>query len=92
MAESEPTRSNLARNAGIGCFLAVPGFFGGGMIGVTIAWIVGGLTKCQAPADLPACNMWPYLAIGAIVGAILLPSLVIWRLGRGAPAKHSERS
>jgi hypothetical protein len=77
---------------GLGCFLMVPGFFGGGMLGVTVAWIVTGLTRCTAPAELPACNMWPYLAIGAVAGAIVLPSIVLWRVGRRARPENSERS
>lgn len=92
MAEQQQSESKLARIAGIGCFLTVPGFFAGGMLGVTVAWIVGALTRCQAPADLPACNMWPYLVIGALAGAILLPGMVLWRLARGPASENSDRS
>jgi hypothetical protein len=70
----------LARNLGIGCVTSVGGFFGGGMIGVLIAKIVGTVQACPPPEGVPACN-WPvYAVIGMGVGLLTLPSVVLWRL------------
>ena len=87
---SEPTQesadeireSRAARNIGVGCVTAVAGFFSGGMIGVFIAKVVGSVQRCEPPQGVPACN-WPvYAVIGMGVGALTLPSLVMWRLTR----------
>ena len=62
--------------------MAVPGFFGGGMIGALVAMAVGGARHCVPPEGFPACDLWSFVAPGALVGIVLLPSLVLWRLRR----------
>lgn len=84
MGESseEAKESRAARNVGVGCVTAVAGFFSGGMIGVFVAKVVGSIQGCEPPQGVPACN-WPvYAVIGMGVGALTLPSLVMWRLTR----------
>ena len=82
----------VARYVGVGCLMAISGFFGGGMIAVAIGKVVGSLQRCKPDAGLPACNWFEYLAAGALVGMILLPSVVIWRLRQGpAATDHSQR-
>ncbi len=74
--------SRIARNLGVGCLTAVSGCFGGGMIAVLIAKMVGSAQGCEPAAGVPACN-WPvYAVIGMGVGLVLLPTLVLWRLNR----------
>ena len=68
---------------GVGCLTAPIGFFGGGMIAVLIAKIVGGLQHCNAPEGFPACNTFEFLFPGALVGMVSLPLLSVWRLRVG---------
>lgn len=72
--------------------MAVPAFFAGGMIGVAVAKLVGGLQGCAPTGSLPACDrlMWPFLIVGALTGALLVPTVIIWLLShpRGV---HSRR-
>ena len=67
----------------VGCFTAVAGFAGGGMIAVLIAKVVGAATKCSSEAETGApCNWFTYAVFGAIAGAVILPTLAIWSLRR----------
>jgi hypothetical protein len=83
--EAEPPlgpRERIARNLGIGCVTAVGGTFGGGMIAVLVAKIVGSVRSCQPSEGVPACN-WPvYAVIGMGVGLLTLPAIVLWRVNR----------
>ena len=86
MASLELSRSELiARNVGIGCVMTFAGFFGGGMIAVLIAKMVGSVQGCKPPEGLPACNWWVYAGIGALIGAVTLPVGVLIRLNRRRP-------
>jgi hypothetical protein len=86
MASPELDREGIiARNVGVGCVTTVAGFFGGGMIAVFIAKVVGSVQGCKPPEGLPACNWWVYAGIGAVVGALTLPVLALRRLNRSRP-------
>lgn len=65
---------------GVGCFSAIAGFFGGGMIGVLIAWIVGSVQRCEAEVGIPACDWNKYALVGMLIGVVLVPSVSIMRL------------
>ena len=78
----ESSRAPVGAFVGAGCFSAVAGFFGGGMIAVMIAKIVGSVRGCQPPDGLPACDWGHYAIVGMLVGVVLLPLLSIWRLTR----------
>jgi hypothetical protein len=69
---------------GVGCVTAAAGFFGGGMIGVFVGWIVGHLTGCRPPEGFPICNFHRYWVPGMFIGAILLPTVAISRLRQNA--------
>jgi len=84
----EGTRPN---RAAIGCLMAVPGFFGGGMVGALVAKMVGSLRACTPPEGYPACDLWSYVLPASVVGVIVLPSMVLWRLRR-VNGKNSARS
>lgn len=72
-----------AQYVGVGCFTAIGGFAGGGMIAVLIAKIVGGVTKCAPQADTGApCNWFAYWFIGAVAGCIIMPAVAISLLRR----------
>lgn len=73
--------------------MAVPGFFGGGMIAVAIGRLVESITGCTPPEGLPACHTGLYLLVGGLTGLVLLPSVVLWRMrGRSSTTRNSERS
>jgi hypothetical protein len=68
---------------GVGCFTAIAGFGGGGMIAVLIAKFVGALTKCAAEGETGApCSWFTYAFFGAIAGSIILPVWAISSLRR----------
>ena len=96
MAEEErkdagPIRGGRA--AGIGCLMAIPGFFGGGMIAVAAGRLVESVTSCTPPDGLPACHTGAYLLVGGLTGLVLLPTVVLWRMYRGKrTTRNSERS
>ena len=76
----------------IGCWLAIVGYFAGGMIAVAIAKLVGQLQGCSPPEGFPACNFETYLRVGTVIGMLLLPGIVIWRLWHSdAARRNSER-
>jgi hypothetical protein len=77
----------IARNVGVGCVTTVAGFFGGGMIAVFIGKVVGSAQGCKPPEGLPACNWWVYAGIGAVLGALILPAVVLIRLNQARPGK-----
>jgi hypothetical protein len=80
---AEPERGSRAwQFAGVGCVTGAAGFFGGGMIGVFIGWIVGHLTGCRPAEGFPICNFHAYWIPGMFIGAVLLPTLAISRLRR----------
>lgn len=74
--------------------MAVPAFFAGGMIGVALAKLVGGLQGCKPAGSLPVCDrlMWPFLLVGAVAGALLVPTVVIWLLRRPRGADSGRRN
>jgi len=72
--------------------LAIVGYFSGGMIGVAVAKAVGGFNGCAPPEGFPACNFEPYLQVGSLVGLVILPGFMIWRLWQSGTAdRHSQR-
>ena len=70
---------------GVGCLMAVAGFFGGSMIAVLVAKIVGAIRGCAPDAETGApCGWLLYAACGALVGLVALPTVAIWRMRAGA--------
>ena len=95
-AQPEADRSPVdraARNVGVGCFTFIAGLFSGAMIGVLIAKIVGGVTRCAPGAEGQPCDWHIYAGYGAVTGAILLPTIALGRLMIGdAAARRGERA
>lgn len=76
---------------GVGCLTALAGFFGGAMLAVMVAKIVGAFTRCTPDAETGApCDWFTYAWIGALIGLFLLPVVTILRLrssrGRSDPS------
>jgi hypothetical protein len=78
--QNENTRASTGALAGAGCFSAIAGFFGGGMIGTLVAKIAGSIQGCQPSDGIPACNWERYAFVGMIVGVVILPLISIIRL------------
>lgn len=76
----DDTRVSAATLVGVGCFTGLAGAFGGGMIMVLVAKIVGSFRGCDPGDGLPACDWNAYAAIGFVAGLILLPTISIVRL------------
>ena len=80
------------RYIGVGCFMMVAGFFSGGMIGVFIGKLVGMARRCVPDPGLPVCDWHVFFFAGALVSAVALPAVVLWRLRQAVPsAEHSDR-
>jgi len=72
---------------------AIAGFWGGGMIAVLVAKVVGAFTRCPAEPETGApCNWFTFAFLGAIVGLVVMPVISIWLLRRGRiRARNIER-
>ena len=86
-AESRPSR---ARYLG-GCWLAIVGYFAGGMIGVAVAKLVGVIRNCRPAEGFPACDFEPYFRVGTAFGVVVLPAFFIWRLWRNDAARRDAQ-
>lgn len=78
--ESSPPHGTIWPYIGVGCLTTVAGFFGGGMIAALVAKIAGVVRGCIPPEGFPACDTWAFVLPGALLGAVLLPTLAIRRL------------
>ncbi len=85
LVSNESSRASTGALVGAGCFSAVAGFFGGGMMMVLVAKMVGSVRGCQPPEGIPACNWGEYAMVGMIAGVVLLPMVSIYRLTRRRP-------
>lgn len=78
------TESRGCAYVGVGCLTALAGFFGGSMIAVLVAKIVGAIRGCVPDAETGApCGWLAYAACGAVVGLIVVPTVAIWRMRVG---------
>ena len=82
-------RVSARRRVAIGCFTAWLGFISGAMVAALVSKMVAYLTRAPACAGVPSCNWYIYALAGGGVGAVSLPLLVLWTLGK--PAKGSHR-
>jgi hypothetical protein len=77
---------------GVGCITLVSGFFGGGMIAVLIAKIVGASQGCTPDPETGApCNWFNYMLAGAAVGVIGFPTTALFLMRRGR-RKHRNNA
>ena len=93
MAEEVERPNRLA----IGCLLLLPALFGGAMIALLVGMVVDRITGCVPPGAAAGgptvCGWERYATIGAVLGVVLLESVVLWRLRRSSAAtRNSERS
>jgi hypothetical protein len=90
-----PTDSNFekpsaGRQAAIGCFMAVIGFFSVGMIGVLVSKGVAFFTKAPKCDGIPTCDWYVYMLVGGVLGALTLPWLVVSAMRSPAKVENSE--
>lgn len=72
----------FGRKFGLGCFSFVIGAFSGGMVAVLVGKVVEGFRRSPSCEGLPICNWYVYVGVGALIGSITLPVLVLNRLRR----------
>jgi hypothetical protein len=84
-----PARPSTLRVVAIGCFMAWIGGFSGAMVGVLISKGAAFVTKAPSCDGIPTCNWYVYAAVGAAIGALTLPWLVVGALRR-PPADASS--
>lgn len=71
----------------------VAGLFGGGMLGVLVAKIVGWAHHCSSDPNTGApCGWGTYWYVGALAGALIFPTgvLLLRRRGRRAVEKSDR--
>ena len=67
------------------------GAFSGGMVGVLVSKGVAFFAKAPRCDGIPTCDWYIYAGVGAAIGALSLPWLVVSALRR-APASAAPKS
>ena len=78
------------RRLAIGCFTAWLGLVSGAMVAALISKMVAYLTRAPACDGIPSCNWYIYALAGGGIGALSLPLLVLWVLGK--PRRRDTRA
>ena len=88
--ESQDPNDGLWPYIGVGCITFVSGFFGGGMIAVLVAKVVGAAQSCTPDAETGApCNWFSYAMVGALIGMVLFPTTATLLLRRGRKKRRN---
>jgi hypothetical protein len=88
---SGPTSEGVWPYLGVGCLTAVSGAMAFGVIAVLIAKAVGWASNCAADPDTGApCNWLTFWLRGAVLGIVVVPTLVIWRMRKARASRNSE--
>ena len=77
-----PPLPSRGRLVAIGCFMAWIGAFSGAMIAVLVSKGVAFFAKAPACEGIPTCDWYIYAAVGAGIGFLTLPWLVVSALRR----------
>ena len=83
-------KPSVGRQAAIGCFMSVIGFFSGGMIAVLVSKAVAFFTKAPKCDGIPTCDWYVYMLVGGVLGALTLPWLVVSAMRSPAKVENSE--
>ena len=76
---------------GVGCLTAVSGAMAFGMVAVLVAKWVGWASNCAPDAETGApCNWLTFWLRGAILGLLIVPTVVIWRMRKARATRKSE--
>jgi hypothetical protein len=77
---------------GVGCLTAISGMMAFAMIAVLLAKGVGWARHCTPDVDTGApCDWLTYALRGGIVGLVLVPTIVIWRMRRVRSAPRNSQ-
>jgi hypothetical protein len=69
---------------GVGCLTFFAGAAGGAMTSVLIAKVAGVVRNCAPDRETGApCGWYTFAVWGALLGALLLPTAVLWRIRQG---------
>jgi len=76
---------------GVGCLTAVSGMMAFGVLAVLLAKVVGWSSGCAPDAETGApCNWLTYWLRGAVIGIIVVPTFVIWRIRKARTAHRNS--
>jgi hypothetical protein len=89
MEAEAPPRVSTVRKVAIGCFTSCLGFVSGAMVAALLSKFYAFVTKSAECGGIPSCNWYIWAGIGGLVGAVTLPLMVLWVLGK--PAKSGVR-
>jgi len=90
MPEGE-TESRRWAYVAVGCLTATVGLFGGAMISVLIAKIVGALRGCTPDPETGApCNWFIFAVWGGLIGLVAIPTVAISRMRGGEKAETTS--
>jgi hypothetical protein len=70
------------RRVALGCFTAILGTASGGMIAVLVSKFVAFLVRAESCPGVPTCDWYVYWLVGALIGGISLPWLVLRAISR----------
>ena len=84
-------RVSTRRRVAIGCFTAWLGFCCGAMVAALLSRMVAFLSRENACSGIPSCNWYIYALVGGGIGALTLPLLVLWTLGKPAKGSNPDR-
>jgi hypothetical protein len=79
----------MARRVAIGCFTAWLGLVSGAMVAALLSKFAAFLVRAPECSGIPSCNWYIWAAAGGAIGAVTLPIMVLWVLGK--PAKSGKR-
>ena len=86
-----PPEEGIWPYLGVGCITTVSGFFGGGMIAVLIAKIVGAARSCTPDAESGApCNWFNFAVVGALIGVVLFPAVALFLMRRSRMKRRNN--
>jgi hypothetical protein len=83
-------RVSTVRKVAIGCFTSWLGFVSGAMVAALLSKFYAFVTKSTECDGIPACNWYIWAGIGGLVGAVTLPLMVLWVLGKPAKGRKSD--
>jgi len=79
---------STTRRVAIGCFTAWLGLCSGAMVAALLSKFFAFLMRAKECDGIPSCDWYIWAGIGGIIGAVTLPALVLWTLGK--PAKSGK--
>ena len=84
-----PAKVSLRRRVAIGCFTSWLGLCSGAMVAALLSKLAAFVTRAPECAEVPSCNWYIWAGVGGLIGAVTLPVMVLWVLGK--PAKPGGR-